>query len=306
MHTQRHDYTYNMMSPRGAGKSSVCVGWAEGGCWALQKLQVGLLRVSDLQPHDPRDGGCCVATPPGCRVRAPETTGALPSNVTNTIWHVAACLKTLPPFTHTGTQFFSPSASFSGTQTPTQTGTDTWIEKTKQQPVAFSISLTKADAGTQRQSNPERQLLTLAWTRTHTSVYTPPVAVIRSSHSALHYVKVTACFYSPWSQSSLFLLLTPPLLCGAFQSFRVIPPLRHLSCHLKVKCICRPSQIGCHIYFKGVSKHTETGRTHIYQGAIRAVLSCCGSLEVIFRSWIRYFLNALTLTQKINVYLWCS
>lgn len=53
MHTCSH--THSIMSPHGAGKSSTCLGWAEGGCWALQRLPVGLLRVSDLQPHNPGD-----------------------------------------------------------------------------------------------------------------------------------------------------------------------------------------------------------------------------------------------------------
>lgn len=70
--------------------------------------------------------------PTGCRVRAPETTGALSSNVTNTTWHIGACSRTSPPFTHSAT-FFLPPVSFFGTQTPGQTGTDINTKKTPKQ-----------------------------------------------------------------------------------------------------------------------------------------------------------------------------
>ncbi len=111
------------------------------------------------------------AAPPGCRVRAPGTTGALPSNVTNTMWHVGACSRTSPSLTHTAALFFFlPSVSYSGTQTPTHRNRHI---NTKNNSSFLYFSLTKTDTETQRHSNRETWLLTLAWTRTRTSLHSP-------------------------------------------------------------------------------------------------------------------------------------
>ncbi len=178
---------------------NVFLDWAEGGCRVLWGWSVGSWRVSVLQCHNPTDGGCCVAPPPCCRVRAPETTGALPLNVTNAMWHVAACSRTLPPFTHARAWFFSPSVSLPGTKKHPNRQEQT--HKYKKEPVAFLyFSFHKARHGNAKTLK-QRSAVTHSCmnTHTHTHYSTPPVAVIKSSHSALHYVKVTACFYSPRS-----------------------------------------------------------------------------------------------------------
>ena len=153
----------------------------------LQRLPAGLQRVSELQlPQSRRRRLLCgysKTAPPGCRVRAPETTGALPSNVTNTMWHVAACSRTSPPtplHSYCCTVFPFFSLSFSDTQTPTQTGTDintkktpknSSIKKTKKQ--WFSISLPQIQTLTHKDIQTEgTELLTLAWTHTHTQTHT--------------------------------------------------------------------------------------------------------------------------------------
>lgn len=142
LHTHRHThtdsdaYTFNIIPPRGTGKSSIHVGWAEGCCRALQRLLVGLLRVSDLQPHNPRDGGCCVAT---ARQHHP-TAGSGHQGVrvlSLRMWQIR-CDMSVHAWEHRPLSLIlvqytppppppppPPSVSFSGTQTPPHTETDT-------------------------------------------------------------------------------------------------------------------------------------------------------------------------------------
>lgn len=60
-HAHTHtDAPMRCLPPGCRQEFNICgVSWS---CWALQRLPEGLQRVSDLQAHNPRDGGCCVAT----------------------------------------------------------------------------------------------------------------------------------------------------------------------------------------------------------------------------------------------------
>lgn len=140
----------------------------------------------------------------------------------------------------------------------TPTHRDRHINPPQKTPVVFSISPSQKQTEKHKDAQTEKHSYLLLHEHAHTRSPYYPCGCHQKQPlcPTLQYVKVAACFYSPWS--SLFLPLTPHLLCVAFQSSHVIPPLRHLSYHPTVKCICRPSQIGCHIYFKGISKHIQT------------------------------------------------
>lgn len=87
---------------------------------------------------------------------------------------------------------FFASVPFLGTQTLPHTGTDTYIQK-KRSSLCLPHKSRHRNTNTLKQGN-----ITHSCMNTHTRRYThstPPVAVIKSSHSALHCVKVTACFY---------------------------------------------------------------------------------------------------------------
>lgn len=114
---------------------------------------------------------------PGCRVRAPETKGALPLNVTNMMWHVSACSGTSSPFTHT-----PPFLSLAHKHPHIYTKKN----------VAFSISLSQSQ--TQKHKDTQTEICSYslvhehAHTRTHmhTHAHSTPRVAVKSSHSALH------------------------------------------------------------------------------------------------------------------------
>lgn len=133
------------------------------GCW-------GSVSCSPTIPETWLWCGYSKTALPSSKVRAPETRGALPSNVTNTMWHVSARSRTSPPFTHKVVPVFVISISFSGTKTPTQTGTDTHIQKN----VAFSISLSRSQ--TQDYKDTQTEMHSYSPSHEHTYHSTHPVA----------------------------------------------------------------------------------------------------------------------------------
>lgn len=167
-------------------------------------MPVGLLRVTDLQPRSPRDGGCCVT---GARQHYPTLQGQGTRDygvLSLQMWQIRCDMSVRAqehrPLSLILVYYFFCFCSFPWyTNTPTHWNRH--IHPKKRSSLCLPHKSRHRNTNTLKQGN----IVTHSCMNTHTRRYThstPPVAVIKSSHSALHCVKVTACLY--FSLSTVF------------------------------------------------------------------------------------------------------